>query len=131
MLENIGRFFKRLKSKSTTITASRGEEISISKNDYGIVTVELGTIERAVNRAVTEIEGIEESTVIAETKTGTLKLRFTLKLTEGNPINAVSSKLVSAVREELEKTFAIIEVEIYVKVVDVTQTEKKAKRRVR
>ena len=82
MLENIGRFFKRLKSKSTTITASRGEEISISKNDYGIVTVELGTIERAVNRAVTEIEGIEESTVIAETKMARLTfcsagLRFT------------------------------------------------------
>ena len=131
MLENIGRFIKRLKSKSTTITASRGEEISLSKNDYGVVTVELSTIERAVNRAVTEIEGIEETSVTAETKAGTLKLRFTLKLTEGNPINSISSKLVSAVREELEKTFAILEVEIYVKVADVTQAEKKPKRRVR
>ena len=55
---------------------------------------------------VISVRFIEEASVTAETKAGTLKLRFTLKLTEGNPINAVSSKLVSAVREELEKTFA-------------------------
>lgn len=130
MLENIGRFIKQLKNKSSVIS-SRGETLSLAKNNYGKIDVEINAIERTVERAVKQIEGIEDAKVTAEKKADTLQLRFSLNLTENNSVQSVSSKLVSKVREELEKIFEILEVEIYVKVMDVKQAEKKPKRRVR
>lgn len=130
MLENIERFIKQLKNKSSVIS-SRGETLSLAKNNYGKIDVDINAIERTVERAVKQVEGIEDAKVTAETKADTLQLRFSLNLTENNSVQSVSKKLVSKVREELEKIFAILEVEIYVKVMDVKQAEKKPKRRVR
>ena len=130
MLENIGRFIKSLRSKSSVIS-SRGETLLLNKNDYGKIDVEINAIERTVERTVKQVEGIEDAKVIAEIKADVLKLRFSLNLAENHSVQSVSNKLVSQVREELEKIFAILEVEIYVKVMDVKQAEKKPKRRVR
>ena len=128
MFENIGRFIKRIKSKSPAIS-TLGEEITVRRTEYGTVNVELGAVARVANRAAAAVDGIDEADVTVE-KQDVLKLRFKLGMAEGRTVQEVSSALVESVRGELERHFGIVEVEIYVRVESVKKAEK-PRRRVR
>ena len=134
MFENFKRIFKRVKNQSHTfISARTSDEFILLKNNFGKVSTETAAIQKIVSRAAIEVEGIAEATctVDAPVEKVPLKIRFSLKLEENFSVNDVSKSLVAAVRGNLEKIFGIIEVEIYVKVTDVTKSEPKPKRRVR
>ena len=138
MLKNIeksfGKFFKNLKSKGNNfIKTQASSEFILQRNNFGVVGAETSAVQKVVARISKEVRGISDSSVFVEkfSEISPLKLHFTLELEQNFSVNDVSKDLVSAVREELEKIFAIIEVEIYVRVTDISQPAKKEKRRVR
>ena len=134
MFEQIGKFFKNVKTKTKTFSAARsGEEIVLSKNNFGLVGADISAVQKVVGRAAESVKGISKSSASVETSTknSALKIHFTLELDQNFAVNDVSKDLVSAVRNDLEKFFAILDVEIYVRVTDLSKPVEKVKRRVR
>ncbi len=135
MFENIGKFFKRLKTKGNTIIATTraGEEFLLLRNDFGTVGAEVAAIQKVIGRSAGSVEGISNANVSIESlaENSPLKVHFTLELEQNFSVNDVSKDLVAVVKNDLEKFFAIPEVEIYVRVTDVSKPKEKVKRRVR
>ena len=133
MLENIGRFFKRLQKNTTFISARTSDEFILRKNDFGKISTETFAIQRVVERAAVSVEGITSATASIDKviENSPLKIRFSLELTENHSVQDVSRDLVAEVRKVLEEIFSIIDVEIYVRVTDVSRPAEKKKRRVR
>ena len=134
MFENIGKIFKRLKSKSNTFMATRtGEEFILLKNNFGIVGADVAAIQKVITRSADSVAGISKADVSIDRliANAPLKLHYALELEQNFSVNDVSKDLVSAVKNDLEKFFAIIEVEIYVRVTNVSRPAEKPKRRVR
>ena len=134
MFENIGKFFKRLKTKSNTFMATRvGEEFILQKNNFGTVGADVAAIQKVITRSANSVAGISKADVSIDrlAANAPLKLHYTLELEQDFSVNDVSRDLVSVVKNDLEKIFAILEVEIYVRVTDVSKPPEKPKRRVR
>ena len=133
MLENIERFFKRLKKNTTFISTRTSYEFVLQKNNLGKISTETFAIQRIVNRAAVSVEGIASATASIDKviENAPLKIRFNLELNENHSVQDVSKDLVAAVRKVLEEFFSIIDVEIYVRVTDVSRQLEKKKRRVR
>ncbi len=134
MFDKISKFFKHLKTKSNTLITTRtGAEFILLKNNFGVVSAELAAIQKVIGRSAKSIKGIVNSNVTVDggNKNSPLKAHFTLELEQGFAVNDVSADLVSAVRNDLEKIFAIRDVEIYVRVTDLSKPVEKPKRRVR
>ena len=134
MFENIGKIFKRLKTKSNTFMATRtGEEFILLKNNFGVVGADVAAIQKVITRSADSVAGISKADVSIDRliANAPLKLHYALELEQNFSVNDVSKDLVSAVKSDLEKFFAIIEVEIYVRVTNVSRPAEKPKRRVR
>ena len=135
MFESIKNFLGNLKSKGNTIisTSRASEEFILLRNDFGTVGAEVATIQKVIGRSASSVEGISSASVSVESsaKNAPLKVHFTLELEQNFSVNDVSKDLVSAVKGDLEKFFAILDVEIYVRVTDVSKPKEKVKRRVR
>lgn len=134
MFENIGKFFKRLKSKGNTLIATRaGEEFILQRNNFGTVGADVAAIQKVITRSADSVAGIVKASVSIDRliANAPLKVHYTLELEQNFSVNVVSKDLVSAVKGDLEKFFAILEVEIYVRVTDVSKPAEKPKRRVR
>ena len=134
MIKNIGSFFKKLKSKGNNfIKAQSSEEFILPKSNFGVIGVETSAIQKVISRSASEVKGISNASATVEKISDNLplKIHFSLELEQNFSVNDVSKDLVSVCRRDLENFFAIIEVEIYVRVTDITQPAKKEKRRVR
>lgn len=129
--------FKNLIGKNLTKTfrtARTGDSFTLRNTDFGKINVECDLIRRVVERAVKEIEGIYDVTAKIDSPTGrnALQIHFSLGMNQGYSAQSVSVKLVKEVREVLEEIFQIIDVEIYMRVTDISQSvQKKSGRRVR
>jgi|GEM_PF-2265943 len=131
---DFGKIFKRLKSKSNTFMATRsGEEFILQKNNFGTVGADVAAIQKVITRSADSVAGISKADVSIDRliANAPLKLHYALELEQNFSVNDVSKDLVSAVKNDLEKFFAIIEVEIYVRVTNVNKPAEKPKRRVR
>lgn len=115
-------------------TARTGNSFTLKNTDFGKINVECDLIRRVVERSVKEIDGIfsADATIEPPTEKNSLQIHFDLALNQGYSAQSISVKLVKAVREVLQEIFQIIDVEIFMRVTDITQTvEKKSGRRVR
>ena len=115
-------------------TASTGNSFTLKNTDFGKINVECDLIRRIVERSVKEIEGIfsASATIDPPTEKTALQIHFDLSLNQGFSAQNISVQLVKAVREVLQETFQIIDVEIYMRVTDISQpVQKKSGRRVR
>lgn len=115
-------------------TASTGNSFTLKNTDFGKINVECDLIRRIVERSVKEIEGIfsASATVDPPTERTSLQIHFNLALNQGFSAQNVSVQLVKAVREVLQENLQIVDVEIYMRVTDISQpVQKKSGRRVR
>lgn len=115
-------------------TARTGNSFTLKNTDFGEINVECDLIRRVVERSVKEIDGIfsADATIEPPTEKNSLQIHFDLALNQNYSAQSISVKLVKAVREVLQEIFQIIDVEIFMRVTDITQTvEKKSGRRVR
>jgi len=131
---DFGKIFKRLKSKSNTFMATRsGEEFILQRNNFGTIGADVSAIQKVITRSADSVAGISKADVSIDRliANAPLKLHYALELEQNFSVNDVSKDLVSAVKNDLEKFFAIIEVEIYVRVTNVNKPAEKPKRRVR
>ena len=131
---DFGKIFKRLKSKSNTFMATRsGEEFILQKNNFGTVGADVAAIQKVITRSADSVAGISKADVSIDRliANAPLKLHYALELEQNFSVNDVSKDLVSAVKNDLEKFFTIPDVEIYVRVTDVSKPAEKPKRRVR
>lgn len=126
-------FSRRVKSTGTFTAIRSGEEFTLNKNNFGVVYADVSAIQKVVVRSADSVAGITKASVSIDRliKNSPLKIHFTLELEQNFSVNDVSRDLVSAVKSDLEKIFAIIEVEIYARITDVTKSAEKPKRRVR
>ena len=134
MIKNIENFFKKLKTKGNNfIKTQSSEEFILRKDNFGVIGVETSAIQKVISRSAGEVQGISNASATVEKVANDLplKIHFSLELEQNFSVNDVSKDLVSVCRRDLEKFFAIIEVEIYVRVTDISQPAKKEKRRVR
>ena len=135
MFKNIGKnfanFFKNVKSKGGSfISTQSSEEFILARNDFGIIGAETSAIQKVINRSASSVRGISDAsaTVDKVAENLPLKIHFTLELEQNFSVNDVSKDLVSVVRRDLENFFAIIDVEIYVRVTDISRPPKPKKR---
>lgn len=115
-------------------TAGTGNSFTLKNTDFGKINVECDLIRRIVERSVKEIEGIfsASATVDPPTERTSLQIHFNLALNQGFSAQNVSVQLVKAVREVLQENLQIVDVEIYMRVTDISQpVQKKSGRRVR
>lgn len=115
-------------------TVSTGNSFTLKNTDFGKINVECDLVRRFVERSVKDIEGIfsASATIDPPTEKNSLQVHFNLSLNQGFSAQNISAQLVKAVREVLEETFQIIDVEIYMRVTDISQpVPKKSGRRVR
>ena len=115
-------------------TADTGNSFTLKNTDFGKINVECDLIRRIVERSVKEIEGIvsASATVDPPTEKNSLQIHFNLSLNQGFSAQSISAQLVKAVREVLQENLQIIDVEIYMRVTDISQpVQKKSGRRVR
>ena len=134
MFENIGKIFKRLKTKSNTLIATRvGEEFILQRNNFGTVGADISAIQKVVARSANSVAGISKASVSIDSliANSPLKIHYALELEQNFSVNDVSKDLVAAVKSDLEKIFSILEVEIYARITDVNKLPEKPKRRVR
>lgn len=115
-------------------SASSGGEFILQENNFGAVHVELNLIRRLVERAAAEVKGINSAKADVN-KAGVrspLTIRFELALEQDFSVKDVSDDLVEAVKKVLQETLDISDVEIYVRVVNISKKpEDNRKRRVR
>ena len=115
-------------------TARTGNSFTLKNTDFGKINVECDLIRRFVEREVKDIEGISSATATVDppTEKNALQVHFALTLLQGYSAQNISGQLVKAVREVLQENFQIIDVEIYMRVTDISQpVQKKSGRRVR
>ena len=133
MIDRFKNFIGKNFSK-TFRTARTGNSFTLKNTDFGKVNVECDLVRRVVERSVKDIEGIfsANATVDPPTERISLQVHFDLSLNQGFSAQNISVQLVKAVREVLQETFQIIDVEIYMRVTDISQpVQKKSGRRVR
>ena len=114
-------------------TASTGNSFPLKNTNFGKINVECDLIRRIVERSVKEIDGIYSATATVDppTEKNALQIRFALTLNQGTSAQSVSAQLVKNVKEVLEENLQIIDVEIYMRVTDISQPVQKKSRRVR
>ncbi len=93
--------------------------------------MESSAIRRVAGRAVIEIPAVYQADLVVEKadEQSPLQIHFELVLEPNNSAESVGKILVDAVKEELEKIFAISEVEIYIRVVGINAPEVSKKKR--
>lgn len=133
MLKGIGNFFKKLQ-KNAAVSRKTSGEFVLQKNNLGIISAELATVQRYVEKAAIEVDGItaaRASVDMADEKSP-LKIRFALELAQNFSVQDVSADLVKGVQKILQNIFSLPDAEIYIKVTDVSASaQKKRVRRVR
>lgn len=104
----------------------------LQRTDYGVINVDSSVIRRVAWRAVIEIPSVYKAEIVIEKRDedSPLKIHFDLVLEPNNSVESVSKDLVGAVKSDLEKIFAITDVEIYVRVVGINAPEISKKKRI-
>ena len=133
MLDSIKKFIGKNFTNKTFRTVRTGDLFTLRDTEFGKVNVETDMIRRVVERAVIDIDGIDEISAIVEKPTGgsSLKIRFSIVLQQDYSAQNIGAELVKRVREVLQDVFQIADVEIYMRVKDIAQAKKKSVRRVR
>ena len=133
MLDSIKKFIGKKFTNKTFRTVRTGDLFTLRNTDFGKINVESDMIRRVVERAVTDIEGVHEISAEVEkpTEGNSLKVRFSLALEQDYSAQNIGAELAKRVREVLQDMFQIADVEIYMRVKDIAQAQKKSVRRVR
>lgn len=132
MLNRFKNFIGKNFTKTFRIDRT-GNSFTLKNTNFGKINVECDLIRRIVERSVKEIDGISSATATVDPPSdkNALQIRFALSLNQGTSAQSVSTQLVKNVREVLEENLQIIDVEIYMRVTDISQPVQKKSRRVR
>jgi len=136
MFKNIiNKIIKGTKKVATlpTIRTSSGEFL-LKKTDFGVVRVDYATVQKIIERAVSQVEGILEPTVAVEKNERTatpLKVNLSLTMAEGFSAPKISAAAEQSINDAL-KNFLQLDfyVPVYVKVKQISRPEQ-TRRRVR
>jgi len=117
-----------------TVRTSSGEFL-LKKTDFGLVSVEFAVVQKIAERALSQVEGIQEVTVSVEKISNSvtpLKIRLTMALTEGYSAPRASELADTAINAALKD---LLQLEFYVpvevKVKQIAQPATQERRRVR
>lgn len=104
----INRIVKGTKKVVTlpTMRTSSGEFL-LRKTDFGLVRVEYEVVRRIAERAVSQLDGIQDVAVVVEKSESTitpLKIRLTLTLAEGHSAPVASRDANKAINDALNDT---------------------------
>ena len=133
MLDRFKNFIGKNFTNKTFRTVRTGDLFTLRNTEFGKINVESDLIRRVVEREVTDIEGVHElsATVEKPTERKSLVIRFSMALEQNYSAQNISVELVKRVRKVLQDMFQIADVEIYMRVKDIAQAQKKSVRRVR
>ncbi len=119
---------------SETLGKSRQSgKFNLRETDFGLVTVEIGVVQRLAERAAASVRGVRDAILFVEPgdKFSPFKIRVTVTMEQGYSAPKISESVDEKINDVLNFSLQTARVPVEVRISEVTRTAIEKRKRVR